>query len=454
MAYNLLSLLKIPAGRWRWRIPLAGFLLALMGGFAYAWGVLVPPLMERFGWTKAEAVMPFTVFLVVFALVMVPAGRLQDRYGPRVISAVGAVLFMVAYGLAAMVGTYPHAWWLVLSYGVIGGAACGLTYACVAPAAHKWFPDRPGFAVSTAVMGFGLAALIVAPIKTEYLLIVHGIEGTFLIIGGLSMVVCLLASWMIDNPPKDWAPPNWKPGLKATGAKATELDFTPREIIGTSLFWMIWVMMVSVTSGGFIAIGFVPAYGISIGLSATDAAVAIAIFAAFNGFGRPVAGYLADHYGTIPVMLITYVIQAATLLTFPVIAITLPGLYLYSALLGWGFAVTLGLFPVLTSSFFGVKHPGANYGLVFTAFGAGALAPTLGSWIYDQTGGYAPAFIISGILACLGLILSVVIRKQYSSHGGQKKIVSILPNNQERITQVAPRNGNRQLEEEIWHPDG
>lgn len=401
--------LKMPAPTARWRIVLAGFLLALMGGFSYAWGVLVLPLMERFEWSKAEATLPFTAFMVVFALVMVPAGRLQDQWGPRIVSAAGAVLFLVAYGLAAMVGYFPYAWWLIVTYGLLGGAACGLTYACVAPPARKWFPDQPGLAVSVAVMGFGLAALVVAPVKSEYLLYVHGIEGTFLLIGGLTLVVSLWAAWMMENPPEGWTPTGWQPARTATEIRQAKPDLTPREVIRTSLFWMIWLTLGSVISGGLMAIGLIPAYGSSIGLASAEAALALSVFAGFNGFGRPVAGFLADRYGVLRVMIATYVIQAAILLVFPVFAVTLPALYLASALLGWGFAVTLGLFPVLTSACFGVKHLGVNYGLVFTAFGLGALAPVLGSWIFGVTGSYAPAFAGAGVLAGVGLVFCVLI---------------------------------------------
>lgn len=186
----------------RWRIVLAGFLLALMGGMSYAWGVLVLPLMDRFGWSKAEAALPFTVFLVVFALAMVPAGRLQDRLGPRAVATAGALLYFVAYAGAALIGHVHSVWWLVATYGVLGGIACGLTYACIAPTARKWFPDKPALAVSTAVMGFGLAALVLAPLKSEYLIVVHGIEGTFLVIGAATLVVDLLAARLLRNPPE------------------------------------------------------------------------------------------------------------------------------------------------------------------------------------------------------------------------------------------------------------
>jgi len=402
----------------RWSIPFAGFLLAFMGGFAYAWGAFIVPMVKEFGWTTAEAALPFTVFMVIFALTMIPAGRLQDIIGPRKVSAMGALLFMVAYGLATLVGHFPYPWWLVVTYGVIGGVACGLTYACVAPPARKWFPDRPGLAISLAVMGFGLAAVIVTPLKADYLIPMHGISGTFLIIGIATLVVSLFAAWLIKNPPHGWEPPGWKYNRGAKQAGIISHEFTPRGLISSPIFWIMWLTFALVISGGLMCIPIILAFGeLVLGLTAVEAAGAIAVFAAFNGFGRPVAGFLSDRFGVVRVMIATYAIQAITLLSFPVFAVTLPTLYIAAALLGWGFAVTLALFPALTASYFGTKHLGVNYGMVFTAFGFGALAPVASAAIYDATGSFAPAFISAGVMAGMGFILCVVLKKKYGKKG-------------------------------------
>lgn len=399
----------------RWSIPFAGFLLSLMGGFAYTWGVLVVPMMEEFGWTKAEATLPFSVFVVVFALVMVPAGRLQDKVGPRKVSSLGAVLFFIAYGLAALVNQFPYSWWMVITFGLIGGTACGLTYACIAPPAQKWFPDKPGLAVSLAVMGFGLAALFFAPLKSQYLIPTYGLEGNLLIMAVLTSTVSLFAALLIRNPPDDWKPPAWELNGEANPIKIISHESTPRDLIGSPQFWIIWLTFALVVAGGLMCISVIPAYAeLVVELTALEAAGAIAVFAGFNGFGRPLAGFLSDRFGAVRIMIVTYVIQAMVLLSFPLLAITLPTLYIAAALLGWGFAVSLALFPVLTASYFGTQHMGANYGVVFTAFGVGALAPTASAAIYDATASYAPAFISAGIMAGIGSILCLVLKRKYA----------------------------------------
>ncbi|MCX8015308.1 MAG: OFA family MFS transporter, partial [candidate division WOR-3 bacterium] len=323
----------------RWTVPFAGFLLALMGGFSYAWGVFVERMIERFGWTKTETALPFTIFMVVFALVMVPAGRLQDKLGPRKVSALGAILFFVAYGLASLVNYLSSVWWLIITYGIIGGTACGLTYACVAPPARKWYPDKPGLAVSFAVSGFGLAALVIAPLKARYLIPTYGIEGTFFIMGIVIFAVSLFAAWLIKNPPPDWKPKDWI-HLTAKKTIAIRAEATPKEMLKSPIFYIIWSAYALIMVGGLMSVKTLPPYGEFIGLTPVQAALSISIFSGFNGFGRPLAGFLADRFGVLKVMVITYSISTLIFLIFPIIVTSRIPLYFASMVLGWSYAVT------------------------------------------------------------------------------------------------------------------
>lgn len=396
----------------RWRIPFAGFLLALMGGISYAWGVFVVPMKETFGWTTVEATLPLSTFMVVFALVMVPAGMMQDAIGPRKVSFMGALLFLLAYSLSSLVDTFPYAWWLMLTYGVLGGIACGFTYACVAPPARKWFPDTPGLAISFAVMGFGLAAVVFAPLKANYLIPEFGIGGTFLIIGIVTAVISIVASGLVSNPPAGWAP---RVVSNKSAVIAARENATPREVIRSRTFRELWIIFMCVVAGGLMVIGLIPTYGAEVlGLSKVEAALAISLFAGVNGFGRPLAGYLSDRYGVLWVMISTYALQVLVYLLFTTFVTSLSTLYVAAALLGWGYAVTLALFPALTSLYFGTTHMGVNYGLVFTAFGVGALSPVLSSFLYDYTQSYVPVFALVGVLMAIGTTLIIYQKVRYN----------------------------------------
>lgn len=399
----------------RWCVLFAAFLLALMGGVSYAWGVFIIPMTNTFGWSSAEATVPFTAFLIIFAITMVPAGKLQDTFGPRVVSFAGAILFFVAYSLASLIIIIPNPWWLIGTYSVIGGIACGLAYSCVAPPARKWFPDKPGLAISLAVMGFGLAAVFMAPLKANYLIPTYGINGTFFILAAVTSLVTMFASLIIKNPKQGWSLTTFAKKAESKKIMHSKQNLSPSDVVRNPLFLFIWIMFASVSAGGLVAIGIIPAFGEKIiGLTPVQAAIALSFFAALNGFCRPLAGYLSDIYGVIRVMNVTYVIQMITFFSIPFLATSEKGLYLAAAFLGWCYAVTLALFPTLTSICFGVKHMGRNYGLVFTAFGVGAISPVVGSWVFDTTQSYTWVFLLAGVLTAGGLTISLVLKKQYS----------------------------------------
>ncbi|KQH83100.1 hypothetical protein AMR53_02450 [Thermococcus thioreducens] len=196
------------------------------------------------------------------------------------------------------------------------------------------------------------------------------------------------------------------------GSSNTEDDIGPRKAIRTPTFWMLWLTFALVASGGFIVIGLVPVYGEQVlNLSPSRAALAISIFSFFNGFGRPLSGLLNDRYGPLMVMDVTYLLQAATLLAFPFLVTSDIPLYLASAIIGWSFAVTLASFPTLTALAFGVRNMGANYGLLFTAFGLASLSPTLASWIMGGSIDYSPAFIGAGILSGAGALVVIAMKR-------------------------------------------
>ncbi|MCH4888364.1 OFA family MFS transporter [Acidaminobacter sp. JC074] len=388
----------------RWTILLAGFLLSLMGGMSYAWGSFVVPLVQDWGWTNTQAVLPFTVLIIVFAITMVPAGWIQDRIGPRKVATWGAIQFFVGYALSGLLKWFPHPAWLVFSYGFIVGIACGLTYSCIAPTARKWYADRPGFAVSTGVMGFGLAAVVFSPFKKVMIKSVD-VDGTFLILSVFVTIVALIGARMMRNPPEGYHVNSVKKDGNTHEIKKVE-DVMPSDFIKTPVFYLLWLALAMVIGGGLTAIGLIPAYGeIQLKLAPTVAATAISAYALTNGFGRPIVGMLSDKVGTMRVMTIVYVIQATVFLLLPWVAVNYWSLVICSLLLGIGYATTFALFPVLVSAGFGTKYLGMNYGLVFSAFGIGALTSLMGSKLLDMTNSFTPAFLLAGITTVIGLIL-------------------------------------------------
>src|SRR5512133_1527945 len=189
-----------------WIVTLAGTGLNLALGILYAWSVFSKQLVEPvsrggFGWTKTQATLPYTIAIAFFALMMIPAGRLQDRLGPRVIASAGGVLTGLGLIVASFAGpgsVLPA----LLGFGVLGGTGFGLGYAAATPAAVKWFPpEKKGLITGLVVAGFGLAPIYIAPLS-KTLIAEHGIPGAFRILGVSFLVVATGCAQFIRNPEK------------------------------------------------------------------------------------------------------------------------------------------------------------------------------------------------------------------------------------------------------------
>ena len=149
-------------GRHRWRVVVGALLVQVILGTVYGFSVFVKPLQGEFGWDRTTTQWAFSLALATFAVVMIPAGRLQDRIGPRPVASIGGVLLGASFILGAFLVSGDRPWSLYVTYGILGGAGIGFAYVCPIAAAVKWFPDRKGLITGLAVAGFGAGALFFA----------------------------------------------------------------------------------------------------------------------------------------------------------------------------------------------------------------------------------------------------------------------------------------------------
>lgn len=394
----------------KWVVIVAGFLLNLMLGIVYAWSVFVKPLMGSFGWSKTTASMPFSVFLLIFALMMVPAGRTQDRIGPRKVAMLGGALLGIGFLLSGLIETIQSPYWLIFSYGVVAGAGCGLGYACPIPVARKWFPERVGLATGLVVMGFGLSALIFAPLE-RLLIDTYGVSTTFYILGVILLVVAIFAASLLRNPPEGVTAQATQAAQKVVAK--TEKDVGPAQMLRDYRFYLLWISFFFMALTGLMVIGHLAAYAQERGIEPVAAALAVSTLSAFNALGRPGAGAISDKLGRATTMFILFAIQGIVVIAFPHIAISLAAIYICAAIIGFNFGSNFALFPSATGDFFGTKNLGVNYGLVFTSYGVGGVVgPIMAGYVYDVTGSYEIAFTVAGVLALIAACLSFILRRR------------------------------------------
>jgi OFA family oxalate/formate antiporter-like MFS transporter len=433
-------------GSKRWTVIVGALIVQIILGTVYAFSVFVKPLELEFGWDRTTTQWAFSTALLTFAITMIPAGRLQDRVGPRKVATIGGVLLGLSFLLGAMLVGENRPWALYLTYGVIGGAGIGFGYVCPIAAAVKWFPDKKGLITGLAVAGFGAGALFFAgPAATlllppaesgeamgfsQMLLVGLGISKgsgfglgwkTFFLLHG---VVCaagvMLGAMLLRNPPPGWKPPGWKaPQWAPLAAQRGSVDCDWRQMLGRPLACMLWLTFILGATSGLMAIGqwtpmmstllqgktFAPEWMGGFGRFIEP----IGILALFNALGRIFWGRVSDVIDRPRAMMIMFLAQGMAFMLLISVK-SHAAVFLASAWVGLNFGGNFALFPSATADYFGTKNFGINYGWIFTAYGvAGILGPVVGGVLFDVTEDYVMAFVFAGILCFLAAIGAVSV---------------------------------------------
>ncbi len=394
----------------RWTVVLGALVVQLCLGAIYSWSVFVKPLKDVFHYTTTETQVIFSVALATFALVMIFAGRWQDRAGPRKVATLGGILFGAGYIIASYTGGafIP----MVLAVGVVGGAGLGFGYVCPIASCVKWFPDKRGLITGIAVAGFGAGSWLFQQVATS-LINSYGLMAAFQYLGVIFLVAVVLGAQLLRNPPAGWAPAGWNPPVTAVSSSGG--DMTWKEIVGTRQFWMLWAMFLFGAMAGLMVIGNLKPFGIYNGLSEAFAGSLVGLLALFNGAGRITWGTVSDRIGRSRAMTIMFALQGVMMLALMQMGATEVTLAIAAAWVGFNFGGNFALFPSATADYYGTKNLGINYGLVFTSYGLGGIAgPILGGMVFDATGSYMWAFIPSGILCLVAAGISLFTRKPSS----------------------------------------
>lgn len=389
----------------RWVILIAGFTINMCLGILYAWSIFVPTLESEFGLSRTEVSLPFTVATLTFSFGMIFTGRLQDKLGPRVISLLGSVLAGGGYMLSSISGGVLH---LMITYGLVAGLGNAAGYIAAVSSGLKWFPDKRGLASGIVVGGYGIGALIFAPIATN-LIGTIGWRTTFLILGLFFLTTMSICSIILKNPSKEASADKavLDPVSDSRSSSSEETMWK------TLKFYILWNVFFLSCFNGLMTIAHLKPFATTFaGLSDIEAAFAVSILSALNFVGRILLGWVSDAIGRIKTLVIISVIMSVNMAMFPYYTTTIL-LYVGAAIVGLCFGTNLGLFPAITADNWGTKHLGFNYGIMLTAWGIGGLAgPIIGGYVYDATGYYTHAFWIGSMLAIVSLIFLYIVKRE------------------------------------------
>jgi len=393
-----------------WRVVLGGVGVNLALGVLYAWSVIAGGIPTAWGWTAADRALPYSVACFVFSLSMIPAGRLQDRFGPRLVIIAGGLLMGGGLVVSSIAGSSLLGF--VIGFGGITGVGIGFGYASATPPAVKWFPPaKTGMIAGIVVAGFGLAAVYIAPLANA-MLGAFGLSRTLIYLGLFFTAAVLLFALLINNPPEGYKP---EARLAVSRGEPSAEDapedrhMSWTDMIKTSQFWILWLMYAFGSATGLMLIGIAKPLGtMALGEAAFWVVVMLSIG---NASGRVLAGYVSDKIGRQWTMFGAYVLQACMVLSLVFVQNNAAVLLLILTIAGANYGANLAIFPSVTKDYFGLKEFGLNYGVMFTAWGAGGLVlPRINGMIIDATGAPKITFVIAGVLMIIAALLTFVSR--------------------------------------------
>ncbi|MFA6033367.1 MAG: OFA family MFS transporter [Myxococcota bacterium] len=406
--------MKAEGGRWVYVI--LGLVINLCLGSVYAYSIFKGPVEKVLGVSASQGILPFMIFLAFFAVTMFFGGKLMEKLGPRNQIIIGGIIVGLGWMLSSLA---TNIWMLTLTYGVIAGSGVGLVYGCPVAMGARWFPDRKGLAVGLMLAGFGGSALITGKIASVLIgdpkalpldQLAANLSNTFLYFGMFFTVVLIILAIPYRFPVVGWKPEGWAPAASAAPA----LDITAKQMIRTSTFWGLFGCFLIGSISGLMAIGIAKPVGSEIiKIAGETAATLVGIFAIFNAAGRPLFGWITDKFAPRGAAVLNLGIILVSSLLMLAAGEGSTGLYVcgfcgfWLCLGGW-----LAIAPTATAVYFGVKNAARNYGVVFFAYGLGAIVGgIISGQAKDVFGAYTFAFYPTAALAAIGMVLAALLIK-------------------------------------------
>ncbi|MDB5511219.1 MAG: oxlT [Enterovirga sp.] len=403
--------LSVPAqaDKTRW-IQLGLGLVAMMAISSpqYVWTLFTKPFGEVTGASLPALQVTFTLLIVLQTFFSPAQGYLIDRFSPKLLIALGTALSGLGWVLSAHATSL---FGLYLTYGLFCGIGTGIVYVGIVGLMVRWFPDRRGFAAGLVAAGYGMGAMFTSfPITA--MLESSGYQATLTTFGVILGVVGVVAALGLRAPEPGEVP------QAASAALVTGRDTTPRDMLRTPLFWLMFAMMTMMSTGGLMvtsnfanfARDFGVANAVVFGLAALP--LALTFDRIMNGFTRPFFGWVSDNIGRENTMGIAFILEGVAiglLLYFrenPFMFVLLSGVVFF----GWG--EIFSLFPSTLTDSFGTKHATTNYGFLYIAQGIGSiLGGPVAALMRDSFGSWLPVFAIVIVLDVLTGLLALFVLK-------------------------------------------
>ncbi len=371
-------------------------------------GVFFKPLLDEFGWTSAVTSGAFSLSMIIYGVLGIVMGGLNDRFGPRVVLTFCSFIIGLGYLLMSRVNAL---WQFYLFYGVMIGVGMSGVWVPLLSSVARWFVGRRNVMTGIVIAGTGIGSFIGPPV-INWLIANYEWRPSFIILGGVSLVLIFIAAQFLRRDPAQMGQlPYGVAEGKQEGSATEANDFSLREAVTTPQFWLTFMMFLCYGFGLFTVLVHIVRHAIELEISAATAANILAVSGGVGVVGNYLlGGIIGDRIGNRRVFIIGGILMSATLFWL-VSAGEAWMLYLFSIVFGFALGgIGAGESP-LVARLFGLGSHGLIYGVAHLGFTVGAaVGPVVTGYIFDITGDYQMAFLLCAALSVVGVILVAILR--------------------------------------------
>ena len=398
-----------------WYIVASAFVILFFNaGARFSFGVMFKPMIADFGWSRGLLSLVFFLNMAFYALSLIIAGRLYDRYGPKWVVCISTILLSMGFMLTAFIHSL---WQFFVFYGVV--AAMGLggpSVSLMAAVTSKWFENLRGLAISIALTGSSAGQFALVPLIT-IITLRHGWRVSYFAIGLVMLVVnIILAVLVMRGDPDDLGQRPFGSGRKKGGKGAQHVasdtafrDLGLRDAMHTRSLWLFSTVMFICGSGDFLVATHLIPLVTDYGISPVTAGNMLAWFGLMSLAGLLIAGPVADLIGNKIPIAVTFLLRFCLFLLILRYQ-TLGSFYVFALLFGFTLLITAPLTATLMGRLYGFSHVGLITGFITTIHHVGGgFWAYIGGVIFDRTGSYQLAFVLSAIMALAAFFSSIFI---------------------------------------------
>jgi len=396
-------------------VVVAAFLIMMvMWGTSVSFGVFFKPLLTEFGWTRAMTSGAFSLSILMYGVLGIVVGRLNDRFGPRIVITICGVFLGLGYLLMSQIGTI---WHLYLFYGVIIGIGLSGAYVPMGSTIARWFTQRRGMMTGLVVSGVGIGIVIMPPI-VSWFISTYGWRTSYIIMGIIAFTFIIsTAQFLRRDPGQMGLLPYGKKGVKGDALSLEAGGFSFRQAIHTSQFWLLCAINFCFGVVLDVIIVHIVPHATDLEISAASAASILAITGGISIAGRITMGSAGDRIGSKSALTICFILMSVALFWL-LAAKELWMFYLFAIIFGFGYGGFAPLASLIVAELFGLSSHGAILGsteFIFTI--GGAVGPVLAGRIFDITGSYNLAFLTCATIAVMGVISILLLRPTTGNKG-------------------------------------